>query len=202
MTLAALLRRILGRGVPPPARPAARHDPAFMPASAVPPPEPTPVVAPAPPLAPRRRRLTSAGWRRVLVDTAVLHWVRWDSRAARYAVLADAAGLPIADFMEEVKARHAAVLKRDACGRRPMEVEAFEARLRALACADPDAATRLDEVRRKCEEAERRAALVRQREKAAEKAAGARGLAAVLAASALVGRTMDAPPDPAPPPSA
>lgn len=196
MPIAALLARALGRPVPP--TPSV-EPPSVM--AAVSGPESGRVAAPATLPAPRRRRLTPAGWRRVLIDTGVLHYVRRDSRRdARFAVLAKAAGLSVDDFMREVEARYAQALRRDDYGRRPMEVHDFAARLHALGSADPDAAARLADVHLRGIEAERRADVAHRRRKVAEKAVAARGLAAVLAAAALVGQTVEVPADPAPPP--
>ncbi len=196
MPLAALLTRALRRTAPPPPPTDSAAAAAVLPGSK--PKAPTPPAAPPAP----RRRLSSTGWRRVLVDTGALHYARFDSRTARYGVLAAAAGLPADDFMREVKARYAAVLKRDDRGRRPMEIDDFAARLRVLASADPDAAARLADVRLQGDEAERRASVAHRRKAATDKAAAARGMAAVLAAGALVGATIDDPADPAAPPAA
>ncbi len=145
----------------------------------------------APPV-PRKRRLTAVGWQRVLIDTAVHDHVLGERGMARIKVFAAAAGMPVADFWSAAKVRYDQKLARDVNGRRPVEVVAFAAQLDARVSIDPTVPARLAEVKLMVAEANRRAKVAHRRKEAVDKVAAAKGMAALLAAAALVGRSMKA----------
>lgn len=138
-----------------------------------------------------RGALTVSRWRQIVVDTGVQFYVEHRSTIARFEVYAAAIDMPITEYMEHVKARYATLLKRDEYGDRPVEVHVFATWLDGTISRYPTAVERLRELRKLGDEVERRAAIARRRKKVDETIATAKGLAAILAAAALVGKVID-----------